>query len=165
MLCTQDAARALTKGERERESGGSRWLLELLRCQRWLAGLAACAAVGVGASLLSSPGSRSRCLDGCSRQRAAFPLHLSSPPRRERVLPHQCKRCLLQPSRATVSCDSTEKPLLWLTSISAPTKMGKQKKQKGENFLKNRELGCWFTVFSPINALTQPRSSPVLRFW
>lgn len=98
-----------------------------------LAGLWARAVVGDGASLLSSPGSRSRCLNGCSRQRAACPLHLGSPRRRTIALPHQCKRCLLLPSRDTVSCGLMEKPLLWLTSISAPTKMGKQKhKRRGK---------------------------------
>ncbi|KAI9539839.1 hypothetical protein NQZ68_001771 [Dissostichus eleginoides] len=53
------AARALTKGERE--SVGSRWMLELLRCQRWLARRSV-------TLLRSSPGSRSR----CSRQHVPF---------------------------------------------------------------------------------------------
>lgn len=139
VLCTQDAARALTKGERERESGGSRWLLELLRCQRWLAGLWARAAVGGGASLLSSRGSRSRCLDGCSRRRAAFPLHLGSPRRREIVLPHQCKRCLLLPSRATVNGKTA--PLAHINICTH--KDGKAKTQKeGRNVKKgSRDVG------------------------
>lgn len=139
---------------RERESGGSRWLLELLRCQRWLAGLWVRAAVVGGALLLSSPGSRSRCQDGCSRQQTAFPLHLGSPRRKEIVLPHQCERCLLLPSRATVSCGSTEKPLLWLTSFSAPTKMWKPKHKRGRKKHKNGEQWRWFTVSSPIMMLT-----------
>lgn len=52
---------------------------------------------------LSPPGSRSRSQDCCSHRQTAFPLHLGSPRRKETVLPRQCKRCLLLPSRVTVS--------------------------------------------------------------
>lgn len=92
------------------------------------------------------PGSRSRCLDGCSRQRTAFPLHLDSRRRREIVLPHQCKRCLLSSSRATVSCGSTEKPFLWLKPISAPTKMGKRKKKKNKRWRYFKKWGAGTSV-------------------
>lgn len=88
---------------RGRESGGSSWLLELLRCQRWLARLWVRAALVGGASLPSSLGSRSRCQDGCSHQQTAFPLHLGSPRQKEIVLPHQCKRCLPSCRRAPPS--------------------------------------------------------------
>ncbi|KAK1880746.1 hypothetical protein KUDE01_026270 [Dissostichus eleginoides] len=65
-------------------------------------------------------------------QPSACPLHLVSPRQRETaLLPNQCKPLVLL-SRATVSNGSMEKPLLSLTSISAPTKMGKQNTKGGK---------------------------------
>lgn len=113
-------------------------------------------------SLLFPPGSRSRCLDGCSRQRTAFPLHLSSPCRKEIVLPHQCKRCILPP-RATVSSGSTEKPSSGSHQYLHHKRRESKKTERGEN-VKNKEQGCCFTVLFLIQVLTQPLANTVLRF-
>lgn len=126
VLCIQDAARALTEGESLVARAGC-W-----SCRGVSAGLARLwvRAALAGSSLPSSLGSRSRCQDGCSHRQTAFPLHLGSPRQKEIVLPHQCKRCLPLPSRATVSCGSIEKPLLWLTSFFCNHKDVKAKHKK-----------------------------------
>lgn len=68
---------------------------------------------------LSPPGSRSCSQDCCSHQQTAVPLHLGSPRRKETVIPREFNAVS---SRRRVP-PSQEKPLLWLTSFSAPTGM------------------------------------------
>ena len=153
----QDAARALTAGEREpgrrgeRESlGGSRWLPEL-------------GAESTRAPLLSSPGSRSRCLGVRSRQRAACPRFIWAARPGGRQLSCRVNVSSLPPpplSRATA-------PLLWLTPTSAPAKMEREGGEKaGEKVrnVKNGERGRCFRVCPSVRVVSRPRSSSVLRF-